>query len=77
MAEKMIEVGRTHKSMWEQVEEGLTNDFPGAVYEVTERNTRFPELSKGVIKVPESISKQFLELKKQMKRQNGGRWIIE
>lgn len=73
----MIEVGYTHQSMWNQIEEGITKDFPGTTFEVVKPSAMFPELSRGVVRVPESIAEEFLALKKRMTNEDGGDWVID
>jgi hypothetical protein len=75
---KLVEVGVTTPGIWKQISEGgFLIDFPGAEFNITDRNIRFPELSKGVISVPEEDADRFLLIKKQQKKLNGGSWIIE
>ncbi len=76
--EKLVEVGKTTPGIWKQISEGgFLNDFPEAEFQITEKNIRFPELSKGVISVKEEDAERFLLIKKQQKKLNGGSWIIE
>ena len=75
---KLVEVGVTTPGIWKQISEGgFLNDFPGAEFNITDSNIRFPELSKGVISVREEDAETFLLIKKQQKKLNGGNWIIE
>jgi hypothetical protein len=75
---KLVEVGVTTPGIWKQISAGgFLNDFPGAEFNITDRNIKFPELSKGVISVPKEYAERFLLIKKQQKQLNGGKWIIE
>jgi hypothetical protein len=75
---KLVEVGVTTSGICKQISEGgFLNDFPGAEFKITYSNIRFPELSKGVISTQEEDADQFLLIKKQQKKLNGGSWIIE
>ena len=77
-SKKLVEVGVTTPSIWKQISAGgFLNDFPGAEFKIVDSNMRFPELSKGVISVPEEDAERFLLIKKQQKELNGGSWIIE
>jgi hypothetical protein len=72
----LVVVGRTTPGYWKSIsEQGFLNDFPGSTFTI-DKPSKFPELSQGVVSVPEPLSKRFLEIKKQMTKQNGGRWII-
>ncbi|GGE15611.1 hypothetical protein GCM10010831_16160 [Psychroflexus salis] len=75
---KLVEAGVTTPGIWKQISEGgFLNDFPEAEFKITDKNLRYPELSKGVISVREEDAETFLLIKKQQKKLNGGSWIIE
>jgi hypothetical protein len=75
---KLVDVGTTTPGIWEQISSGgFLNDFPGAEFRITDKNLRFPELSKGVISVPEEDEQRFLRIKEHQKEMNGGSWIID
>lgn len=74
----LVEVGITTPGIWKQIcDGGFLNDFSGSEFKITEQNMNFPEISKGVISVKEEDADRFLQIKKQQKEMNGGRWIIE
>ncbi len=71
------DVGETTPGIWSQIsQQGFLNDFPDAEFRIIKKNTRFPELSVGVISVREEDAKRFLEIKKEQTKLNGGNWII-
>lgn len=73
---KLVVVGRTTQGYWKSItEQGFLNDFPDSTFTIDKPST-FPELSQGIVSVPEPLSKRFLEIKKKMTKENGGRWII-
>lgn len=75
---RLVEVGVPTPGIRKQIGAGgFLNDFLGAEFNIADINIRFPELSKGMISVPEEDADCFLLIKKQQNKLNGGSWIIE
>jgi hypothetical protein len=70
------EVGETTKNYWLQiVEQGFLNDFPEASFEII-KESKFPEFTLGKVNVRKEDKQRFMKIKREMTKNNGGRWII-